>query len=263
MDLALEGKVALVTGGSDGIGKAAAISMAREGARITICARRPDVLEETASEIREATGVEVLSWPTDVTKLKELDSLFEKVNASFGRIDILVNNAGTAAAGSFSDQNDDTWQADKDLKLFAAKRCSRMVIPTMKAQGGGRIINITTIGGKAPGAASVPTSVTRAAGIALTKAMSKEYAKDNILVNTVCIGLIKAGQHKATWEHLRTKGYDLTLEQWYAKQAEGIPLDRYGEPDEAGAVIAFLATERASYITGASINLDGGMSSVV
>ena len=263
MDMGLKDKVALITGGSDGIGKAGAISMAREGARIAICARRPDLLASAASEIREAGGVEVLSWPTDVTKPDELDTLFEKVMASFGSVDILVNNAGTSAAGSFEAQADDVWQADLDLKLFGAIRCSRIAIPHMKAQGGGRIINITTVGGKAPEAASVPTSVSRAAGIALTKALSKEYAADNILVNTVCIGLIKAGQHKAKWEHLKTKGYDLTLDQWYARQAEGIPLDRYGEPEEAGAVIAFLASERASYITGASINLDGGMSAVV
>ena len=172
-------------------------------------------------------------------------------------------NAGTSSAGSFGVQGDDIWQADLDLKLFGAIRCSRIAIPHMKAGGGGRIINITTVGGKAPESASVPTSVSRAAGIALTKALSKEYAADNILVNTVCIGFIKAGQHEARWESLRVKGSELTLDDWYEKQAQDIPLQRYGESDEAGAIIAFLASKHAGYITGASINLDGGLSAVV
>ena len=109
----------------------------------------------------------------------------------------------------------------------------------------------------------MPTSVSRAAGIALTKGLSKEYAADNILVNTVCIGLIKAGQHRTKWERLKAEGSELSLEQWYAERAEGIPLGRYGETEDAGALIAFLASNRASYITGASVNLDGGTPSVV
>ena len=263
MDLGLTDKVALITGGSDGIGKAAALAMAAEGSKIAICARRSDVLEAAAAEIREATGVEVLPWPTDITEPDQLETLFEKVISSFARLDILVNNAGTSSAGSFSVQSDEVWQADLDLKLFGAIRCSRMAIPHMRRQGGGRIINITTVGGKAPDAASVPTSVSRAAGIALTKGLSKEYAADNILVNTVCIGLIKAGQHRTKWERLKAEGSELSLEQWYAERAEGIPLGRYGETEDAGALIAFLASDRASYITGASVNLDGGTSSVV
>ena len=147
MDLGLTDKVALITGGSDGIGKAAALAMAAEGSKIAICARRPDVLEAAAAEIREATGVEVLPWPTDITEPDQLETLFEKVISSFARLDILVNNAGTSSAGSFSVQSDEVWQADLDLKLFGAIRCSRMAIPHMRRQGGGRIINITTVGG--------------------------------------------------------------------------------------------------------------------
>lgn len=267
MNLGLKGKVALVTGGSDGIGKAAALSLAQEGAKIAICARRPELLELAASDIRNVTGVEVLSWPTDVTKPDELSALFDKVMSGFGRIDILVNNAGTSSGGSFVSQSDEVWQDDLDLKLFAAIRCSRMVIPHMKSRGEGRIINITAIGGKTPDAASVPSSVSRAAGIALTKAMSKEYASYNILVNTVCVGLIKAGQHRNDWESemARSEQKDLTLDEWYAREAEdyAIPIGRYGESEEAGSLIAFLASEKSSYITGASINMDGGLSSVV
>jgi NAD(P)-dependent dehydrogenase (short-subunit alcohol dehydrogenase family) len=263
MDLGLSGKVALVTGGSEGIGKAAARSLAAEGAKVTICARRPDVLDAAAAEIREATGGEVLAVPTDVTRPDLLKSLFGKVISTYGRIDILVNNAGTAAGGYFGDVDDEAWRADLDLKLFAAIRCSRMAIPHMRAQGGGRIINVTNLGGKAPGPSSVPTSVSRAAGIALTKALSKDYAKDNILVNTVCIGFIKSGQNARRWEGLRAENPDLTLDQYYAERGKSVPLGRPGESAEAGDTICFLASERASYITGVAVNIDGGTSAVV
>ena len=263
MDLGLTGKVALVTGGSDGIGKAAANSMAAEGAKMVICARRAEVLENAADEIRRATDGDVLAVPTDVGQPGQLGKLFDTIIESYGRIDILVNNAGTSAAGYFEDVTDEVWQTDLDVKLFAAIRCSRLALPHMKAQGGGRIINVTNLGGKAPGPCSVPTSVSRAAGIALTKAMSKDYAADNILVNTVCIGLIKSGQHEHRWEQQHAQNPDLTLGQWYENMGSGTSLGRVGEGEEAGDIIAFLASERASYITGVAINIDGGTSTVV
>ena len=260
MDLGLTGKVAIVTGGSEGIGKAAASRMAAEGARVVIVARRPDVLDDAAAEIKAATSGDVTPIPADVSQLDQIEGMFERVIEAHGRVDILVNNAGTSAGGYFGDATDEAWQADLDLKLFGAIRCSRLAIPHMKAAGGGRIINVTNLGGKAPGPNSVPTSVSRAAGIALTKAMSKDYARDNILVNTVCIGLIKSGQHERRW---RDEHADLTLEEFYAARGKTIPLGRVGESEEAGDVIAFLASARASYITGVAINIDGGTSSVV
>jgi 3-oxoacyl-[acyl-carrier protein] reductase len=263
MDLGLKGKVALVTGGSEGIGKAAARSMAAEGASVVICARRPEVLEKAAAEIREDTGGEVMAIPADITQPDQIQALFDKVIESYGRVDIVVNNAGTSAAGYFEDVTDEAWQADLELKLFAAIRCARAAIPYMKAQGGGRIINVTNLGGKAPGPRSVPTSVSRAAGIALTKALSKDYAKDNILVNTVCIGLIKSGQHERRYERQRAQDPNVTIDQWYEQMGKSVPLGRVGESEEAGDVIAFLASDRASYVTGTSVNIDGGTSAVV
>ena len=134
----------------------------------------------------------------------------------------------------------------------------------MKGQGWGRVVNVTNLGAKAPGARSVPTSVSRAAGVALTKALSKEYAPDNILVNTVCIGSIKSGQHEKRYEQLRAENPDLTLDQFYGQMAERgpVPLGRVGEALEAADVITFLASERASYITGVAVNIDGGTSPV-
>lgn len=263
MDLGLLGKVAIVTGGSEGIGKAAATSMVSEGASVVICARRPDVLEQAADEISRATGGQVTAIPADVRKPEDVRTLFDKTLELHGRLDILVNNAGTAAGGSFGDATDEYWQNDLDIKLFGAIRCSRLAILHMQASGGGRIINITTVGGKAPEGGSVPTSVSRAAGIALTKAMSKEYAPQNILVNTVCIGLIKSGQHDRLADETNAQDPEATREGFYADWGKSVPLGRIGETREAADLITFLASERAAYITGASVNMDGGMSAVV
>ena len=263
MDMGLTGKVALVTGGSDGIGKGTATSLCAEGARVVICARRQDVLESAAAEIRAQTGGDVAPMVADVTDQAAVDALFDAIAEKYGRLDILVNNAGTSAANLFENVSDEVWRYDIELKLFGAIRCSQRAIPMMKAQGGGRIVNITTPGGKAPTANSVPTSVSRAAGIALTKEMSKDYAADNILVNTVCIGLIKAGQHERRWEAAKDGNPGLTLEAYYEEMGKRVPIGRVGEAREAGDLVAFLVSERASYITGVAVNIDGGTSPVV
>ena len=172
--------------------------------------------------------------------------------------DILINNAGTSATGEFESVTDDIWQADFELKLFAAIRLARLAIPHMKQQGGGRIVNITNIGAKQPRAKSMPTTVTRAAGLAFTKALSKEFAPHKILVNTVCIGLIRAGQHER-----KAAKAGVAVEQLYADMGKDIPLGRVGRAEEVANAIAFLVSGAASYITGTSINLDGGTSAVL
>ncbi|MCY3869407.1 MAG: SDR family oxidoreductase [Gemmatimonadetes bacterium] len=259
MDLGLTGKVAVITGGSEGIGRGIASRFLEEGAKVAICARRDDVLQQTAEELRASTD-DVLAVPADVTKPETLTSFINRVVQHFGRIDILVNNAGRSAASAFDDLDDDDWHADLDLKLMGAVRCVRLVIPQMKLVGGGRIINVTHPGGKQPGAASYPTSVSRAAGIAMTKALSKELLPHNILVNTVCLTSIKSAQGERAW---KAEGSPGTLENYWTKQAEEHPLGRLGEPSDAGALVAFLASECASFITGTAINLDGGLSNVV
>jgi len=256
MDLGLEGRVALVTGGSEGIGKATAALLAREGARVAICARRPDVLAAAAEEIRAATGGEVLAVPADVTAPGDLERFVAEAAARWGRIDILVNNAGTAAAAPFEAVSDDAWRADLDLKLFAAIRASRLVIPHMRRAGGGRIVNVTHVGGKTPGPASLPSSVSRAAGIALTKAMSKDLAVANILVNTVCVGIIESAQIARA---ARQRFPELPLDEAYARMGAAVPLGRIGKAEEVAAVIVMLVSAAGSYVTGAAINVDGGM----
>jgi NAD(P)-dependent dehydrogenase (short-subunit alcohol dehydrogenase family) len=176
---------------------------------------------------------------------------------TFGGVDVLVNNAGTARIGAFESVTDEAWQADLDLKLFAAIRLIRLALPSMKARGGGRIVNVTNIGAKQPGARTMPTTVSRAAGLAMTKALSREYAPYGILVNTVCIGLVRAGQHEA-----RAARDGVDPEALYAEMAKTVPLGRVGEADEAADVILFLVSRRSSFVTGSSINIDGGASAV-
>lgn len=257
MDLGLKDKVAIVTGGTQGIGLATARRLAAEGASVVVAARGRERLDAVVAGIAE-NGGRAVAAQADVSRAEDCAALVQTALDAFGRLDILVNNAGASARGAFESLADDTWQQDFDLKLFAAIRLARLAIPHMRRQGGGRIVNITNIGAKQPAAGSMPTTVTRAAGLALTKAMSKEFAPDGILVNTVCIGLVRAGQHERSAEN---RG--VPVETLYAEQARGIPLGRVGEAEEVANVITFLASGAASFVTGTSINLDGGASAVL
>jgi NAD(P)-dependent dehydrogenase (short-subunit alcohol dehydrogenase family) len=257
MELGLKGKVAIVTGATEGIGKATAAVLAREGAKVAICSRRQSAVEEAVAELKRAGG-DVIGLAADVSKPEDVGRLVETALQKFGRIDILVNNAGTSKRGSLLEHTDAVWAADFELKVFGAIRLVRLVVPHMRKVGGGRIINVTNIGAKTPGAQSTPTSISRAAGIALTKAMSKEFAPDNILVNTVCIGKIKSGQHER-----RFKQSGESADSYYANAAKDIPLGRVGETEEAANAIVFLASNMASYVTGTSINMDGGLAGTV
>ncbi|MBV8715989.1 MAG: SDR family oxidoreductase [Chloroflexi bacterium] len=262
MDLGLKGKVAVVTGGSEGIGRAAAHSLGREGVSVVVCARRADVLERAAAEVAEATGAQIVPVQADVTRTEDIERVIQTAVDRFGRLDILVNNAGTSAAMRFEEITDEAWQADLELKLFGAIRATRAAIPHLRKVGGGSIVNLLNLAAKQPGARSYPTSVSRAAGMALMKGLSKELAADNIRVNGINIGLIKSGQNQRQWERIGRPG---TLEDYYVERAKqvGIPLGRIGEAEEVGDLITFLCSNRATYITGVSINMDGGTSGVV
>ena len=250
LDLGLTGKVAIVTGGSDGLGRAAAEKLAAEGAKVTICARRKEHLERAADEIRKATQGQVFAHVADVSRAADCERLVDAAVAQWGGADILLNNAGTSAAAAFEKVDDEAWQADWDLKVMGAVRMCRLVIPHMKRRGGGCIVNVTTVGGKAPLPRALPTTVTRAAGLNLTKSLANEYAADKIRVNTICIGLVRSAQiaRRATSD----------LEAHYAELSKRVPLGRVADASEFADLLAFLVSERASYITGASINFDGG-----
>jgi len=255
LDLALKGKVALVTGGSDGLGRATVARLASEGALVAACARREEHLRETVNSLKKLTGGEIIPVTMDVTNAEDCQRAVEQTANQYGRLDILINNAGASAAGGFESVTDEQWLADIELKVMGAVRMCRFSIPHLRAAGGGSIVNATIGGAKAPVAKALPTTVTRAAGINLTKSLANEYAADNIRVNTICIGLIKSAQ----WER---RAGEQSMEKFYAEMAERIPLKRVGEAEEYADLVAYLCSASGSYITGTSINLDGGLCAV-
>ena len=261
MDLGLRDRVAIITGGSEGIGKASALRLSEEGAKVAIFARRPDVLERAAEDIRGRTGGEVLAVAGDVCRDEDVGRVVSATVEHFGGIDILVNNAGGSRAHPFLEATEEIWREDLEIKVFGAIRFSRAVLPHLRARGGGRIINMTTPGGKVPRANALPTSASRALGINLTKAMANEYAPENILVNTICLGLIKSAQHERRWERGGREGE--TLEAYYERMGANVPVGRYGEAQEVGDLVAFLASDRAAFIAGTAVNIDGGASEAV
>lgn len=257
MDLGLRGKVVAICGGSEGIGRAAAIRFVREGARLALCGRRRVALDATAAELR-GIGGDVLVVAADAARPGDMERFVGETAQHCGRIDVLVNNAGSTAQGPFERADDAVWRHDLDVKLLGQMRAARAAIPHMRRQGGGSIVNVAMSGAKQPPAASFPTSVSRAAGLALTKALSKEFARDNIRVNAVALGWIKS-----RLQGMRAEQAGITLAEHYARLAARVPLGRLGEPDEAAAAIVFLASDAASYVTGSCINVDGGHSGVL
>jgi 3-oxoacyl-[acyl-carrier protein] reductase len=255
IDPGLTGKVAIITGGTFGIGRALAGRLVEQGAKVALCARRPGPLEQAVSALGAERALGVVA---DVADPDALRRLFDATVERFGRLDILVNNAGTSMRDAFERVSDEQWQSDLDMKLFAAIRTIRLAIPHMRRQGGGRIVNVTNYIAKQPFARSGPTSVSRAATLAMTKALSKEFAPENILVNAVCLGYVHAEQHE---RHARDRG--LALEAYYEELAGTIPMARVGLTREAADAILFLVSAQASYVTGASLNVDGGLCAVL
>ena len=220
-DLGLKDKVILITGGSDGLGYASAELLSSQGANVVICGRRGDYLKEKADIITERTKNQVLAIQADVSKADDCKKLVEETISNFKKINVLVNNAGASAAGLFEDVTDKNWEDDINLKLMSTVRMCRLVIPYIKSNEEGVIINATIGGGKAPNAGSLPTTVTRAAGINLTKSLANEYAKNNIRVNTICIGLIKSAQ----WDRKSGTG---SVDELYLEMAKKVPMGKVG-----------------------------------
>ena len=255
--LAMNGRVVAIAGGSTGIGAATALRFVQCGASVALCARREGPLSALADTLR-ASGGEVLTVVADLSLPGEPERFVTETCAAFGRLDVLVNNAGSTAQGPFELASDASWEYDWQVKLMAQVRASRAALAPMRTQGGGAIINISMTGAKAPHAASFPTSVNRAAGLAFTKALSQEVAADGIRVNAVALGWIKSLQQEK-----RAAQAGLSIADHYAKLGASVPLGRLGEPADVANVIVFLASDLAAYVTGTCINVDGGKSAVL
>ncbi|NKC10804.1 MAG: SDR family oxidoreductase [Gammaproteobacteria bacterium] len=260
MQLSMTGRTALVTGASFGIGRAIAQAFAGAGASVALVARRDGPLQEAATAIAAASGAKTVAIAADVSTADECERIFNEAQSALGQVDVLVNNAGSSARGPFESVTDEQWQADLDLKLFAAIRLARLALPKMKERHFGRIINILNTGAKAPPAQGAPTAVSRAAGMALTKVLAAEGAPHNVLVNALLVGKIESDQ----WVRRHAASHsNESLEAYYARMGEGLPMGRVGTAQEFAAMACFLASDAGSYVTGTAINVDGGACPVV
>jgi 3-oxoacyl-[acyl-carrier protein] reductase len=258
MEISLSGRAAIVTGGSRGIGFAVAKEFAASGADVAVVARDEAALKEGVAAIRASTQSRVIGVQADVSKEADIRRAYDEAMSAFDKVDIIVNNAGTSQAMSFENLTDQILYDDLELKLFAAVRLIRLVAPQMKERRWGRIINVLNIGAKAPRPNSMPTSISRGAGMAMTKALAHELAPHNVLVNAMLVGIIRADQHVQ-----RAKRTNVPLEEYYKAHGREIPIGRAGEAAEFANLACFLVSEQGSYITGTAINVDGGRSPVV
>jgi len=255
VDLELSGRVVLITGGSDGLGFGIAQRLVSEGALVAVCGRDADRLQRA----QELLGSEALCFQADVTKGEEIDAFIEEAIARFGQLDGVVNNAGQSAGSSIAESDDEMWRRDYELKVIAALHVSRRALSALEASKGA-LINVLAIMARSPGANSTPTTASRAAGLALTKAMANEVGPLGVRVNAILIGLIESGQ----WVR-RADSANVSLDEFYVNMAKNskIPLGRVGRAEEFADLATFLLSPRASYITGVGISIDGGLSPVI
>jgi NAD(P)-dependent dehydrogenase (short-subunit alcohol dehydrogenase family) len=255
VELGLRGRRAVVTGGTKGLGRAVVADLLAEGVSVAFCARNADEVKLAEEEL-SATGT-TAGWVTDVTDPDAVQAFIDEAAERLGGIDILVNNAGAARPGNFETLRDADWHGDLDVKLFSQIRCSREVLPYLRQRGGGRIVNINAVYGKYPDPTFFATSVNRAACQSFSKALAMELAPENILVNSVNIGYVVTPQ----WKNIhQRRAPDLSEDEFFSQMAAAeVPMGRFGRADEVSGIVAFLLSERASYITGASIDVAGGM----
>jgi len=257
MNFGLNNKIAIVTAASQGLGKASALALAREGAAVVICSRRQKEIAEAAKEIRETTGATVVPMVADVTKLEDIKCLVLETKQQFGTVHVLVNNAGGPPVGTISSLTDEDWQKGHELTLMSMVRLTREVLPMMTEQRWGRIITIVSIAAKQPINELLLSSAIRPGILGLIKVLANLHAKDNITINTICPGnvLTKRQEELSASRAMQKK---MTLDEYLKETASVIPAGRLGKPEEIGNTVAFLASEQASYINGINLLVDGG-----
>lgn len=257
MDLGLAGKAAIVGGASLGIGRAIAMGLAREGCRVAIAARRQELLERTAREIHEATGVDTLPLVCDMSQPQDIRSFVALAAQRFGRLDIVVNNAGGPPVGRFEDHDDDAWRHALDQNFLSAVRVIREALPHLRAAGGGRIINVLSWAVKQPLDGLILSNAARLAVVGLAKTLSRELGPDRITVNNVCPGSTLTDRFRQLAE-IRARAARRSVSAVLEEEARRVPLGRLAEPEDVAALVVFLASEPARHITGTTIQVDGG-----
>jgi 3-oxoacyl-[acyl-carrier protein] reductase len=257
MDLGLKGKVALVTGGSKGIGKAVAHGLAEEGAKVAICARGQIDLDRAVGDLAKSTGSEVFAVAGDLTTESGVKKIVDATIAKFGRIDILVNNAGAAPGGLLLDLTEEDWQQALQLKFMGFVRCMKAVIPYMLKQGRGRIVNVVGNDGVKPIGIELTPSAANAADLAVTVALAEQYGRNNICINAINPGPVATER----WDGLISgiaRVRKISVNEAQERAERSIPLGRICTPEEVANVVVFVASDRASFMNGAIITLDGG-----
>jgi 3-oxoacyl-[acyl-carrier protein] reductase len=260
MNLGLRGKFGIVCAASRGLGRAAATALAREGASLVICSRDRKRINDAAAAMRRtaAKGADVVPMVADMSNASDIERLVRSALNRFGRIDILVNNAGGPPVAAFPDLSDEAWEQGTRLTLMGTVRCIRAVLPHMKKQGWGRVVTITSIAARQPINDLVISSSIRPGLLGLTKVLGNQYSADGICINAVAPGFILTDRQKEIGA-ARAKARGTTFEAYLKESAREIPLGRLGRPEELADVIAFLCSERASYVTGTTITVDGGL----
>jgi 3-oxoacyl-[acyl-carrier protein] reductase len=257
MEIDLKGKAALVTAASQGIGKACALELARAGARVLICARGKEQLVAAQKEISEAAGRKIAALTADLTSEDDIKSLVREAACALGEFNILVTNAGGPPSGPFMDFDDDTWNRAYELNLLSVIRLNRAVVPIMRRAGGGSIVNLTSVSVKEPLKGLVLSNAIRAAVVGLSKTLANELGSDNIRVNVVCPGFTKTDRMTELMTaraEREGRNYDEVAAEFYGS----VPLGRFAEPSDIGRMVAFLASDAAGYVTGVTVQVDGG-----
>jgi 3-oxoacyl-[acyl-carrier protein] reductase len=257
MDLGIRGKVAMVAAGSKGLGRAAALALAAEGCAVSICGRGAEALSATQKEL-EALGVPAVAMAADVSSAEDLTRWHQATESALGPVDILITNTGGPKAATFDHLSDEDWTAGVDSTLLNAVRMTRLVLPGMRARKWGRIIHITSLVAKQPYPLLTISSTLRAGLSGLTRTLAMETAADGITVNALLPGHIMTDRQHHLAE-VKSKAEGITTDEHFARQAAAIPAKRIGVPAEVGAVIAFLCSGPASYVTGQSLLVDGGL----